>query len=279
MDSLLRKYIDIVEADAPVAPAAPTKAQQLVAKAGLPDPNASPEQMVANMQKAMPTPQEMMAQQQARMQANKAKTAAATVPGTLKAGDGSTVVDSSGAPVQAGTQPAPAVAAPAVPAAPEVPAAPAVPAAPEVPAAPAVPATPPAAPGAATGVNAQGQNVTMPNGINPETGTVTTPQQAATPAPAAAPNYDTMPFGQAFGAARKAGAKDFMWKGKKYAVQMAPKQAATPKPAPAKPLPGKTPFPGAGQISDNPAAESRDVSIMKELNAMRRIAGLKDSGT
>jgi hypothetical protein len=88
-----------------------------------------------------------------------------------------------------------------------------------------------------------------------------------------------MPFGQAFGAARKAGAKDFMWKGKKYAVQMAPKQAATPKPAPAKPLPGKTPFPGAGQISDNPAAESRDVSIMKELNAMRRIAGLKDSGT
>ena len=144
--------------------------------------------------------------------------------------------------------------------------------------APAAPQAP-AAPGAATGVNAQGQNVTMPNGINPETGTPTTPQQAATPAPAAAPNYDTMPFGQAFGAARKAGAKDFMWKGKKYAVQMAPKQAATPKPAPAKPLPGKTPFPGAGQISDNPAAESRDVSIMKELNAMRRIAGLKDSGT
>ena len=134
MDSLLRKYIDIIEATAPAAPAAPTKAQQLVAKAGLPDPNASPEQMVANMQKAMPTPQEMMAQQQARMQANKAKTAAATVPGTLKAGDGSAVVDGSGAPVQAGTQPAPAVAAPA---APEVPAAPAVPAAPEVPAAPA----------------------------------------------------------------------------------------------------------------------------------------------
>jgi hypothetical protein len=118
----------------------------------------------------------------------------------------------------------------------------------------------------------------MPGGVNPETGTVTTPTQAATPAPAAAPNYDTMPFGQAFGAARKAGAKDFMWKGKKYAVQMAPKQAATPKPAPAKPLPGKA-VPGGGQISDTPAAESRDVSIMKELNAMRRIAGLKDSGT
>ena len=104
------------------------------------------------------------------------------------------------------------------------------------------------------------------------------PAAAAPAAPAAAPNYDTMPFGQAFGAARKAGAKDFMWKGKKYAVQMAPKQAATPKPAPAKPLPGKA-VPGGGQISDTPAAESRDVSIMKELNAMRRIAGLKDSGT
>ena len=278
MNSLLRKYIDIVEADAPVAPAAPTKAQQLVAKAGLPDPNASPEQMVANMQKAMPTPQEMMAQQQARMQANKAKTAA-TVPGTLKAGDGSTVVDGSGAPVQAGTQPAPA--------------APAAPAAPEVPAAPAVAATATTAAdqddadmGAAMTANAQAATP-APAAAAP----AATPAQAATPvpaaaptaaptaAPAAAPNYDTMPFGQAFGAARKAGAKDFMWKGKKYAVQMAPKQAATPKPAPAKPLPGKTPFPGAGQISDNPAAESRDASIMKELNAMRRIAGLKDSGT
>lgn len=268
MDSLLRKYIDIIEAEAPVSPAAPTKAQQLVAKAGLPDPNASPEQMVANMQKAMPTPQEMMAQQQARMQANKAKTAAATVPGTLKAGDGSTVVDGSGAPVQAGTQPAPAVAAPA---------APAVPAAPEVPAAPAVPATAPAA-AAPTAAAPQPAPAPVAGGDTGEVPGVTT-QTGAVPQQAAAPNYDTMPFGQAFGAARKAGAKDFTWKGKKYAVQMAPKQAATPKPAPAKPLPGKTPFPGAGQISDNPAAESRDVYIMKELNAMRRIAGLKDSGT
>lgn len=98
-------------------------------------------------------------------------------------------------------------------------------------------------------------------------------------APAAAdPNYDTMPFGQAFDAAREAGAKDFMWKGKKYAVQMSPKtvQTATSKPTP---LPSKTPYPGAGQISDNPAAKGRNTGIMKELNAMRRIAGLKDSGT
>jgi len=127
---------------------------------------------------------------------------------------------------------------------------------------------------------ADGKPVAAPGGGS----AVVTPAAAAPVAAptAAASNYDTMPFGQAFGAARKAGAKDFMWKGKKYAVQMAPKtaQTATPKPAPKPaPLPGKTPYPGAGQISDNPAAESRNTGIMKELNAMRRIAGLKDSGT
>lgn len=62
-------------------------------------------------------------------------------------------------------------------------------AAPAAPAAAATPAAAPAAtpaPGAATGVNAQGQNVTMPNGVNPETGapTVTTP---GAPAQAAKP--------------------------------------------------------------------------------------------
>jgi hypothetical protein len=74
---------------------------------------------------------------------------------------------------------------------------------------------------AANGVNAAGQNVTRPGGINPETGkpTVTT---AGTPA---AGNYDSMTFNQAFAAARQAGAKDFMWRNKKYAVQMAPAQS------------------------------------------------------
>ena len=150
----------------------------------------------------------------------------------------------------------------------------------EEPAAPNVPAPAAVVPVAApTNVPRTADGVNIAN--MPASSAAAAPAAAApaAAAPAAAPNYDTMPFGQAFGAARKAGAKDFMWKGKKYAVQMAPKQAATPKPAPAKPLPGKTPFPGAGQISDNPAAESRDASIMKELNAMRRIAGLKDSGT
>ena len=238
MDSLLRKYIDIIEAAAP-APAA-------------------------------------------------------TVPGTLKAGDGSAVVDGSGAPVQAGTQPAPAAAAPA-----EAPAAAAPTAADQEDADMGAAMTANAQ--AANGVNTAGQNVTMPNGINPETGTATTPQQAATPAPAAAaPNYDTMPFGQAFGAARKAGAKDFTWKGKKYAVTMAPKQAATPNPAgTVKNAAGGLTTTNAGGAATSVTRNSRPVApgslraqqqanqaaapvketFMKELNAMRRIAGLKDSGT
>jgi hypothetical protein len=50
---------------------------------------------------------------------------------------------------------------------------------------------------------------------------------------APAGNYDAMTFNQAFAAARKAGAKDFMWRNKKYAVKMAPQQGATPNPFPA----------------------------------------------
>ena len=153
---------------------------------------------------------------------------------------------------------------------------------------------------AANGVNTAGQNVTMPNGVNPETGAQAAPVQTATPAPAAAPNYDTMPFGQAFGAARKAGAKDFTWKGKKYAVTMAPKQAATPNPAgTVKNAAGGQTTTNAGgaatsvtrnsrpvvpgslraQQQANQAAQPATESFMKDLNAMRRIAGLKDSGT
>lgn len=67
------------------------------------------------------------------------------------------------------------------------------------------------------------------------------PAQAANPAPAtpAAPvNRDAMPFGKAFADARAKGEKQFAWKGKKYAVQMAaPKQAANP--AKTAPLPGR----------------------------------------
>ena len=55
----------------------------MVAKAGLPQPGATPEQMLANMQKAVPTPQQMMADQRARMAAMKAKRPAPT-PGAAK---------------------------------------------------------------------------------------------------------------------------------------------------------------------------------------------------
>ena len=80
---------------------------------------------------------------------------------------------------------------------------------------------------AANGVNAAGQNVTMPDGTNPETGEKTTvanaapaaPEQAAMPAAAA--SRDAMPFGKAFADAKAKGEKTFMWKGKSYAVQMA----------------------------------------------------------
>ena len=81
---------------------------------------------------------------------------------------------------------------------------------------------------AANGVNTAGQNVTMPNGINPETGTPTTVASAAPPAPAgqgaspAAPaNRDAMPFGKAFADAKAKGESQFTWKGKPYAVQLA----------------------------------------------------------
>jgi hypothetical protein len=56
-------------------------------------------------------------------------------------------------------------------------------------------AAPAAAPGASTGVNAQGQNVTMPDGTNPETGekTVTTTPATTTPATPATPAKKLLP--------------------------------------------------------------------------------------
>jgi hypothetical protein len=70
-------------------------------------------------------------------------------------------------------------------------------------AAPAAP-TAPAAPAAASN----------PTDARLQAGTQTAP----------AGNYDSMTFNQAFAAARQAGAKDFMWRNKKYAVKMASPQ-------------------------------------------------------
>lgn len=177
---------------------------------------------------------------------------------------------------------------------------------------------------AANGVNAQGQNVTIANAdgskTNPETGE-TTP--AAAPAQAAAPaapaqsgqpaNRDSMTFGQAFADAKAKGEKQFTWKGKPYAVQMAqtkpaqgagagrgnqggptaaqaaqanatkppPVQAGKPAQPPGMGKPGPTVAAAQGADPKNPlnqkkeSREPRDSKFVAELDAMRRIAGLR----
>jgi hypothetical protein len=83
---------------------------------------------------------------------------------------------------------------------------------------------------AANGVNAAGQNVTMPNGVNPETG----PAPAAAPAPAADPNaiqtIEAPTFNQAYAKAKALKLKKFKWCGV-YAV----KDAVRPPPVQPKP--------------------------------------------
>ncbi len=150
---------------------------------------------------------------------------------------------------------------------------------------------------------------------NPETGETTpaaAPAQAAAPAApaqAGAPaNRDSMTFGQAFADAKAKGEKQFTWKGKPYAVkldqgagagrgkqggptaaQMAQANAAKPAPVQAgkatqPPGMGKTgPTVAAAQGADpkNPlnqkkeSREPRDSKFVAELDAMRRIAGLR----
>lgn len=159
--------------------------------------------------------------------------------------------------------------------------------------------------GGPSSVNAQGQNVTMPNGINPETGTPTTVATApAAPAQSGQPaNRDSMPFGQAFADARAKGETQFTWKGKPYAVKLAPPgQAPAKAAAPAKAVPpaqsGSTATPQVGKPAgmgkpgptvaaaqgvdpnnplNQPKKESReptDSHFVEELNLMRAIAGL-----
>ncbi len=171
---------------------------------------------------------------------------------------------------------------------------------------------------AANGVNAQGQNVSIANAdgskTNPEDGSVTpAPAQAAAPAaPAQAgqpANRDSMTFGQAFADAKAKGEKQFTWKGKPYAVQMAqtkpaqnagagrggqggPTAAQMAQANAAKP--GQAGTPGtfaadtaARKKANNPmniqkpattqkeSREPNDSKFIAELDAMRRIAGLR----
>ena len=127
---------------------------------------------------------------------------------------------------------------------------------------------------------------------------------AAAPAQSGQPaNRDSMPFGQAFADARAKGETQFTWKGKPYAVKLAPPgQAPAKAAAPAKAVPpaqsgtaatpqvgkpagmGKPgPTVAAAQGADpnnplnQPKKESReptDSHFVEELNLMRAIAGL-----
>jgi len=151
----------------------------------------------------------------------------------------------------------------------------------------------------ASSVNDQGQNVTMPDGTNPETGDKNrnyVPDAAkggalgpadnapapAAPAttPAAPKNRDSMTFGQAFADARKSGEQTFTWKGKKYGTQLAkPKPQQSGKPAaPATPAPGAVdisqPEYGTGHTFGL-SAESVGYTEDQNLASIVHLAGLR----
>jgi hypothetical protein len=94
--------------------------------------------------------------------------------------------------------------------------------------------------------------------------------QAAQPAQAA--NRDAMPFGQAFADAKAKGEKEFTWKGKKYAVKMAPAggQAAQPAKVPVNtaPKPGQFATNAGGAAFGNPnIAKQAQKSGATQINA------------
>ncbi len=150
---------------------------------------------------------------------------------------------------------------------------------------------------------------------NPETGEITpaaAPAQAAAPAaPAQAgqpANRDSMTFGQAFADAKAKGEQQFTWKGKPYPVKLdqgagagrgkqggptaaqaaqanatkpPPVQAGKPAQPPGMGKPGPTVAAAQGADPKNPlnqkkeSREPRDSKFVAELDAMRRIAGLR----
>ena len=125
----------------------------------------------------------------------------------------------------------------------------------------------------ANGIDAQGNNVTLPNGINPETGTPTAPvAQAGQAAPA------NQTFGQAFKAARASGAKEFDYKGKKYSTAqkgenpaldaaMAKQKAPTAPATPTAPTSPTAPNQSGQSTPSAPGSFSADVAARKAANA------------
>lgn len=118
------------------------------------------------------------------------------------------------------------------------------------------PATPPAAaganaPGAATGADMDAATAVpgtpvadavaasgQPDDATGVDAAVAAQQDNSGAPPAAATNFDTMPFKQAFKTAQAQGLKQFNWKGKPYAVALASPQAGKP----AAPTVGKLPM-------------------------------------
>lgn len=150
-----------------------------------------------------------------------------TQPGTLKAGDGSTVVSGDGTPVRAGTEVVPPAPAPA-------------------------PAAPAAEPVVVTPVAPPGDTTATPLPPQADSGA-----DNSGAAPAATTNFDSMSFGTAFKTARNQGLKQFNWKGKPYSTQMA---GETPKPAPGsaqKVAPTTSAAPAATSAASIPADASK----------------------
>jgi hypothetical protein len=147
-------------------------------------------------------------------------------------------------------------------------------------------AAPPVSLAQDNGVNADGQNAgiaqTDGSSINPETGekysTGINPEtgEKYNQSPAA-PNRDSMSFGQAFADAKAKGEKQFDWKGKPYAVKMAPApQTAAPEPSAINPETGEkyTPLP-ADNTAINPETGEQYTALPADKTGINQETGEK----
>jgi len=218
--------------------------------------------------------------------------------GTLRTSDGKAVTSGTPAPAAPAGQAAQPAADPNAPLA--------VPPGAEADAAPQAAATGLAEPtDADAAAPAAAAPAAVPAGINPETGekydsVANAPLQlppgaapeagmsvAAGTAPAgqaAQPaNRDAMPFGKAFADAKAKGEKEFTWKGKKYAVQMAKPKPAGQAAQPAKPgfttgIAPKVSLPGASQ-SQNDALSMMAAGNMGAESVQRDNANILENET
>lgn len=113
----------------------------------------------------------------------------------------------------------------------------------------------------------------VPASANASSSYTGAPAPAPTPVatPAAPINRDSMTFGQAFADARAKGEKQFNWKGKPYAVKLAPAKAKPAQAGMAKPV-----EPGLGQTMDGMDAMGAPGTYgeSKGYNELERIVSL-----